>query len=297
MMTTRRIASQKCAGTDTTSTAHSQNNFSVDSPTPAPITSALPIYYTLPPTVPSPFTPTLEASLDELLNFAVFYPPISNIITILLQPPSRSTNWPALLRPFLTSGDAGHKHILDELLFLLTRTLLPNQIAENRVLLTTLYTARKATQMRLLLRYDMLRAWKKGNNRHIMCIMSPIADSAKSGVERPELNALQCPVRRRFMPNVITTLVAAPYPKLPHGYGAAKTAGKMKHHVTALDDDLLSRDEEVAMWAEKEYIVRFCDIVLNWQWLRENNQILEDMSVMGWDGLQSKEGADWFLDM
>lgn len=138
--------------------------------------NAIPSHYSLPPTAPSPFSGTLEASLDAVLDWGaehgVAHAHARSVVIALLQPASPSTNWAALLQSLLSSSSSsseqstpGHssgRHLVEELLFLVTRTLLPEQIAENRGFMARLYDRRKQLAIRLVLRYDMLREWRAG---------------------------------------------------------------------------------------------------------------------------------------
>ncbi|KAF1911460.1 hypothetical protein BDU57DRAFT_402030, partial [Ampelomyces quisqualis] len=126
---------------------------------PLPLHSSnIPSCYALPPTTPCPFAGTLEASLDAVLEFSRIYRGLSGVVSALLQPVDTSTNWPSLLRA-VYSTDQGRSKI-DEILFLVTRTLLPEQVKENRAAMGRMYERKKHLAIRVVLRYDMLREWK-----------------------------------------------------------------------------------------------------------------------------------------
>ncbi|KAF2626217.1 hypothetical protein BU25DRAFT_300987, partial [Macroventuria anomochaeta] len=131
-------------------------------PTEAPQATRIAPHYFLSPTVPGPFTGTLEASLDAILQWGKLHPSTTAIVTTLLEPVSKSTNWPLILSTFSTPSTLSPKlsrFLLEEFLFLVTRTLLPEQIAENRLAMGRLYDRKKQLAIRLVLRYDMLREW------------------------------------------------------------------------------------------------------------------------------------------
>jgi hypothetical protein len=103
----------------------------------------LPPYYLLAPTVPSPFARTLDASLDAVVEWNIVHggsPGIQGIINALQRPVDHTTNWPSLLDNVISKNSKGEaRKLVEELLFLITRTLLPEQIAENRILMGKLY--------------------------------------------------------------------------------------------------------------------------------------------------------------
>lgn len=182
---------------------------------------------------------------------------------------------------------------MEEVLFLVTRTLLPNQIAQNRELMRQLYTAKNRTGNRLTLRYDMLRSWKKGSHGHPLVVQSdPPCTAAYLQDHSPPMTDPQYPFRRPLMPNVITTLIVAP----AGGYETKGSKERMKHHVTALDDVLLLSDEDVDAWDDIRLEMKICEAINQWMWLRDNNEKLEDMSLTGWEDLAGEDGAEWFAE-
>ena len=71
----------------------------------------------------------------------------------------------------------------------------------------------------------------------------------------------------------------------------------MKHYVTDLDGWLLLSDEEVRGWSDEFLVARTSMIVLMWQWLTKNNEVMEDMEMGGWEELEGKaEDSEWFAD-
>jgi hypothetical protein len=260
-------------------------------PAPTPPASApsnLPSHYLLPPTLPSPYTPTLEASLDAISSFSFLSTSLQPISTALRLPPSRSTNWPSLLHTLLALSSG--RLLLEEVLFLATRTLLPNQIAENRRLLTTLYETRKHLATRLTLRYDMLRAWHCDASGHSVAVASVPAPPF-GVVQQAELTAIGG--RRALQKNVWATLVAAP----EKGYSTQAVRERMKHHVTDLDGYLLLSDEEVGTWADAALLGMTAQILVQWEWVRGNNAVLEKMEVFGYEELEGRaDECEWFVD-
>ncbi|KAF1347463.1 hypothetical protein EJ07DRAFT_185233 [Lizonia empirigonia] len=129
-------------------------------------TTRIPPHYLLAPTVPSPFAGTLESSLDAILFWKRSHPLTTKVADVLLRPVSETTNWPSLLPTLFGSvsaleADLG-RLLLEDLLFLVTRTLLPEQIAENRAAMARLYHEKNHSSVRLVLRYDMLRHGSAG---------------------------------------------------------------------------------------------------------------------------------------
>lgn len=218
---------------------------------------------------------------------------MSKITTVLQEAPDRRTNWPEMLKPYLAAPvDPLNKEILTDLLFMITRTLLPNQIAENRALMLDLYSARRATNIRVVLRYDMLREWKKGLGSSNAFVIP--SDPPPAGAIPPvPLYNSERPLRPALLPNVVPTLIAAPQ----DGYRIKTEGEKMKHHVTALDTYLLLTDAEVEGWLDTVFLVKLCEVLVMWQWLRENNQRFEDMGVMQWEELEVDNGGMWVRDM
>lgn len=255
----------------------------------------LPAHYTLPPTVPSPFSGTHETSLDAVLDFGVSHPGTQCVVNALLQTGSPKTNWPLLLRTVYLQPNTTQEGrvLLEEILFLTTRTLYPEQIAENRSLTSRLYERKKQLAIRLILRYDMLREWKIQNSGHPMTVasLSPPATPAPSA--DIDVSGLNIGSRRPLMPNIIPTLVAAPN----GGWTTHAVRERMKHHVTGLDSYLLLSDEEVASWSDQVLLGITAQVVLQWQWLRQNNEILGGMEVMGYEELEGKaDECEWIAD-
>lgn len=259
---------------------------------PAPQAANLPSYYTLPPTVPSPFTGSLETSLDAILTFGTLHPSIQPIIDTLLHPVCLTTNWPLLLTTFLASSANNPRSVVEDLLFLVTRTLLPEQIAENRALMARLYERRKQLAIRLMLRYDMLTEWKAGMVVHTVGPPAGQVEEEDGDVEMVDAEEIQS-WRRALMPNVWATLIAAP----EGGYNTLAVRERMKHHVTVLDGYLMLEDGEVAAWKEGKVVSVVSRVCLVWQWLRRNTEMLEDMEVDGWEDLDGRaEECEWIAD-
>lgn len=152
-----------------TTASTSIEELSLPQQTPQKVPLKLEPHYTLPPTIPSPFTGTLEASLDAILAWSQRICPavesVQRLVSTLLEAVNPDTNWPSLLEEIYTTPTIEPLHARDlvtELLFLVTRTLLPEQIVENRAALARLYETRKHTAIRFVLRYDMLREWSTG---------------------------------------------------------------------------------------------------------------------------------------
>ncbi|KAF2659878.1 hypothetical protein K491DRAFT_120435 [Lophiostoma macrostomum CBS 122681] len=239
--------------------------------------------------------PDLAHSLESILKFGSrVLPGLQSFTNILLEPPDRSTNWGALINSFLDVEKERGRALLNGLLFLVTRILLPNQIAHNRELLTTLYHEKRLTNVRLSLRYDMLRAWKKpidvpGNATSTPSELPP-ADTPDF---LPFVANIERPLRQGLIPDIIARLTTAP----KDGYKTKTAEDKMKHHVTALDDMLLLRDEEVEGWPDLQFSVKLAGVIILWQQMRENNELLDDMRVHDWEALEGDEGAMWFVDV
>ncbi|KAF1931425.1 uncharacterized protein M421DRAFT_23126, partial [Didymella exigua CBS 183.55] len=273
----------------------------------------LPLHYFLAPTVPSPFTGTLEASLDAILSWGTLHPSTTFTKETLLRPVSTSMNWPAIL--MTAFGPASgldiklRRILLEELTILVTRTLLPEQIAENRLAMGRLYDRRKQLAIRMVLRYDMLREWMLGEGpvgkRDLSVASVPPTTSSADGngngsvqIDSPMKNQVTQDEgveyeRRLLMPNVWPTLIAAP----AGGYTTYGVRERMKHYVTPLDDYLLLTDEHVRSWSEKTLVVRTSQMVLQWQWLRQKNETLEEMEGNGWEELDGRaDECDWIAE-
>ncbi|KAJ8107944.1 hypothetical protein OPT61_g8515 [Boeremia exigua] len=271
----------------------------------------IPPHYLLAPTVPSPFTGTLEASLDAILHWGTLHAATTPVKEELLRPVRTSTNWPVLLSSTIgASSTLEHnmaRMLLEEFVFLITRILLPEQIAENRLAMGRLYDRRKQLAIRLVLRYDMLREWSVGGGttgKREMSVASvpPLAASNANQSTIPALGntnnvgsrAEEHRYRRTaLLPNVWPTLIAAP----PGGYTTHGVRERMKHYVTPLDSYLLLSDEEVAGWNDKWLVVRASQIVLQWQWLRQKNETLDEMEKTEWEELDGRaEECEWIAE-
>lgn len=265
-------------------------------------TTKLPAYYSLAPTVPSPFTGSLETSLDAILAFGQLYaaiPGVTPLITKLLEPVSTDTDWVAIMTALETATPLYAQYLMTELLFLLTRTLLPEQIAENRAMLSRLYERKKQLAIRLLLRYDMLREWimepSQSSYREQPIVVASTGPVAGFVAPEPVVGvaSLNYPYRRPLLLNVIPTLIAAP----AGGYASQSARDRMRHHVTVLDGYLMLRDEEVEKWSEGRLKSKVCFVLMHWQWLRGNNATLDDLEVLDWEGLEGKaEECGWIGD-
>ena len=316
------------------------------SPAPQKSSSKLPAHYHLAQTVPSPFAGTLEASLDAVLEFSRMYGSISGVsrvVSTLLEAVDPQTNWSEVLdgldsssttttTPTTTTTKSSSsslqglllspRYIISELFFLVTRTLLPEQIAENRAALARLYDRKKQLAIRLLLRYDMLRERKveAGAYQHhyrdmplaVASLPPPLlrecdgitGTSATATATMATATAMapppipaaypdKYPFRRPLMPNIIATLIAAPR----GGFTTHGVRERMKHHITELDGYLVLGDEQVEGWSIEKLKMKTCVALLYWQWLRRNNGVLEDMEVCGWEELEGRaDECEWFAD-
>lgn len=271
------------------------------------IQATLPAHYTLPPTAPSPFTGTINASLDAILIWGSRYANTQTIVDTLLREVNTSTNWPHLLRAMYLTSNAPPgrvRYLLEELLFLVTRTLLPEQIAENRATMARLYDRKKHLAIRIVLRYDMLREWKidahhthnkeGGVRDHAIAVASVAPDlnvAAPAPIAVKRANSF--PHRRPLMPNIVPTLIAAP----AGGFTTHGVRERMKHHVTDLDALLLLTDEKVAGCSDFVLVGLVSQIILQWQWLRQSNEILGDMEVGGWGDFDGKaDNCEWVAE-
>ncbi|KAF1935482.1 hypothetical protein EJ02DRAFT_302969, partial [Clathrospora elynae] len=256
--------------------------------------------YHLPPTIPSPFTGNLEASLDAVLEWGSRYAGTQAIVDTLLQKVITPTDWPGILRNVYTFASAPPglaRYLVEELLFLVTRTLLPEQISENRGILGRLYDRKKQLAIRVVLRYDMLREWKMEQGTHHRDQAVAIPSLPPTGLEPPPPIAVErqdlFPHRRPLLPNIIPTIIAAP----PGGFTTHGVRERMKHHVTDLDEYLLLKDEKVADWSDMMLVGMTSQVVLQWQWLRQNNEILQEMEVYGWEELDGlRDECEWIAD-
>ncbi|KAH7093358.1 hypothetical protein FB567DRAFT_624640 [Paraphoma chrysanthemicola] len=259
----------------------------------------IPPHYFLPPTVPTPFTGTLEASLDAILEFGTRVPRgygVQAVLDTLSSEVDAGIDWPMLLRDLYIGGEGAgiSRFLVEEFLFLVTRTLLPEQIAENRALMARLYERKKHLAIRLVLRYDMLREWKVDGKGHGVTI----ASLPPTGLQAPPTIPIIAPTahvlqRRGLMPNVISTLIAAP----DGGWTTHAVRERMKHHITGLDKYLVLADHVVAGWNDETVVGMAAQVVLQWQWLRRNNEILEEMEVGNWEELEGKaDECEWIAD-
>ncbi len=260
----------------------------------------VPAHYFLAPTFPSPFTGSLEASLDAIQDWGVRNSGtkgVQAILDALLKEVDSKTNWPGLLRRIEDVPVGRLRHVAEELLFLVTRTLLPEQIVQNRAFMARLYDRRKQLAMRLVLRYDMLREWKMEQGTHHRDQPVVVASVPPKGVDAlapvPGSFPAKYPDRRPRMPNIVATLVAAPV----RGFMTHGVRERMRHHVTNLDSYLLLEDAEVAGWSGVRLLSMVCQVVLHWQWLRLNNETLDEMEVYGWEHLEGKaDESEWIAD-
>lgn len=260
-------------------------------PEPPVQATRIPAHYSLPPTVPSPFVGDLETSLDAILDWGITQAGAQCIVDALLQPVDARTNWPLLLRTVYIHNSAQNssREQLESFLFHLTRTLLPEQIAGNRTLMARLYGKKKQLAIRLVLRYDMLRDWKMDHTWHPMAV----ASVGPSGAVAPLPIVPTKEGRKGLMPNVISTLIAAP----EGGWTTHAVRERMKHHITALDAYLLLTDEKVASWSDETVLSMASQMALQWQWLRQNNEILQEMEVNGYEDLEGKaDENEWIAD-
>ncbi|KAI2486687.1 hypothetical protein Ptr902_00820 [Pyrenophora tritici-repentis] len=264
--------------------------------------SALSIYYYLKPTIPSPFTGSLDAALDAILDYGKRYGRIKGvqpIVSALLGEVNPKTSWPELLQGPADEPPGMLRFLWTSLLFLTSRTLLPELIAKNRALLWSAYVHKKSLAGRFMLRYDMLCAWKLeysrmiGRSRDVAVTVASVEPEeeedwdASPNVEgwygeKAEVKADEAGIRL-FMPNIIPTLIAAPQP-----WSTAAVRERMKHRVTDLDKFLLLTNEEVEAWGAERLLQMTCTLILHWQWLRRSNEKLEDMEVGGWADLDVK---------
>ncbi|KAJ4359688.1 uncharacterized protein N0V89_000244 [Didymosphaeria variabile] len=255
----------------------------------------IPPHYLLPPTYPSPFKGTLEASLDALLEFGAKYTSSISIMDVLRKPVCTKTNWYNLLVATLNLEEkkvvGSSRLLLEEILFLATRTLLPEQIAQNRACMYKMYDSRKTTSMRMSLRYDMLREWTKRGNNHFIVVESrpPLRILGASVSQDDELH----PGRKLLLPNVWATLIQAP----PQGYHSHKVKEAMRHHVTGIDKWLMFEDEEVGGWSANVLFQMTMQVLLQWQWLRDNTERMEGMEVRNWEDLEGPANeCEWVRD-
>jgi hypothetical protein len=261
-----------------------------ESPAPSqlPITTKIAAHYALPPTIPSPYIATLDASLDAILAFAQAYGKrkgVQDVVDTLLRTVDVGTSWAGLLRGVYI-GNSDEREVLEELLFLVTRMLLPNQIAENRARMAALYERKKHLAIRMVLRYDMLREWKGES----VASLPAAENNDKNG--DTEMQTAEY-TRPKLRPNIISTLIVAP----AGGWSTHGVRERMKHHVTELDEYLLLSDEKVRGWSDQTLLCMASQIILQWQWLRANNVIFEEMEINGYEDLDGKaDECEWIND-
>ena len=264
------------------------------SETPVPIEGpqVAPIY-TLPPTVPSPFAGTLLDSLDAILEFNRTHPGLNRITETLLADVDHSTDWPQLFTAVLEPVE-NTREIMAEIVFLVTRKLLPEQITENRALMYRMYSNKRNYPTRISLRYDMERERHKRPNARDLLVESRPPSIPPLPTPEPIINPAY-PERPPFMPNIISTLIAAP---AEGGYGTKKMADAMRHHITELDRLLALTDKDVSGWNGTQMVVGAVAVILQWQWLRADTKKLEDLEVGNWEELDGKaEDCEWVRDM
>ena len=269
-----------------------------NSPSPAVELSVLnvPPEYQLAPTVPPPFARTLIASLDAILVFNSIYPQLHPLTNPLLQKVDRKTNWVEICYEVLEAHEdkpAQGRYLLVEFLFLITRTLLPEQVAENRKFMYRMYLSRRNLSTRVMLRYDMLRNWKKRSHAHPIIIESVLPHDPPVRPILPLYNK-ERPHRRPLMQNILSTLIAA-RPDEP--YCTKKMSDCMRHHVTDLDRYLLLTDEEVEEMGTIRLIMMLVEVVVQWQWIKENTELMEEMDVRMWEDMDGKaDECEWVRD-
>jgi hypothetical protein len=259
-----------------------------NSDTPAHVHAThVPSHYTLAPTVPSPFSGTLDASLDAIQDFGSLHAGTQGVVNSLLQPASSRADWPLILGAVYTDAGAG-RTALEEVLCLATRTLLPEQITENRSAMARLYDRKKQLAIRLTLRYDMLRTWKLDGAGHTMAIASLPAPAPEVQVDPEPIGP-----RRAFMPSIISTLIVAP----DGGWTTHAVRERMKHHVTDLDTYLLLSDEKISSWSDQTLLSMTAQVLVQWQWLRQNNDTLGEMELFGYEELEGRaDECEWIAD-
>jgi hypothetical protein len=284
---TPRATPLRASGGVSTRGVRSAPSIADESPAAAvqPVTN-IAAHYALPPTIPSPFPGTLDASLDAILSFAQEFRKTKGmqpVIDTLLRTVDSATNWPLLLRSVYVNNVNG-RDLLEEFLFFVTRMLLPNQIAENRTRMGKLYERKKHLAIRMVLRYDMLREWKGESVASLPAINDKGGDIEMQSAEY---------TRPALMPNIVSTLIVAP----TGGWSTHGVRERMKHHVTDLDGYLLLSDAKVRGWSDQTLLGMTSQIALQWQWLRANNAIFEDMEINAYEELEGKaDECEWIND-
>lgn len=169
---------------------------------------------------------------------------------------------------------------MEEFLFLVTRTLLPEQITENRTLMEKMYSMKKNLSTRVVLRYDTLREWQKRDHSHFVMVDS-IPPSIPAIAPPPPVENPLFPDRRPLLPNIIPTLIAAP----AGGWGPKKLVDAMRHHVTELDRFLLLTDEEIASLSGSRLLVMLSAVLMQWKWLRKSTEELAALEANAWEAM------------
>jgi len=252
----------------------------------------IPSHYLLAPTLPRPFGNDLEGALDGILEFGRIFPEMRAIVETLLKEPDTTTNWPLLIKEMWDSHPLG-RGLMEELLFLVTRCLLPEQISHNRALLYRLYSNHRGASVRLILRYDMLREWHH-QPRGTFAVVDSLSHAAFANMQPPApISNPKHPYRRPLMPNIWATLIVGQ----PTDYPTRRLSDAMRHHVTDLDKCLLLRDEEVAERSDAWLLSMLPMLILQWQLLRKNTMRLEDMEVGDWEELKGRaDELEWVRD-
>lgn len=254
-------------------------------------------HYSFPPTEPSPFKGTLDASLEALLKFGIRYPNSMSILDSLRQYHS-DTDWKDMLVKVLGSGDKtkmGNGYLLlVELLFLMTRTLFPEQIAQNRACMRRMYIANTRLSVGMTLRYDMKFIVKAPDqsNRTLYTVQSCRPEHTVGASVSAEYDQLHAG-RRPLLPNIWATLIAEPVEL----YETDLLRASMKHHISKMDKWLLFEDEEVAGWSSERLIWNLVQVLVQWQWLIKDTERMEKMEVGGWEELAvPMDQCEWVRD-
>ncbi|KAF2110614.1 hypothetical protein BDV96DRAFT_666976 [Lophiotrema nucula] len=271
--------------------------------------------YTLPPTVPSPFAANLQASLDALTAFGRVHPVLNDLVTGLQGPHDQQPNWAELLQKHLPTS----RQALNELFLLVTRTLIPNQVAENREECKGYYDRDPSGgNLQIIVRYDAFFRWKKlrGNpvrvnndgqtfsfdgKKAAVADLHPYVNVNAPVAPAPSLTTPYTGVRP-LLPNTISTLIFATRPTPttdnPHGYSAERNNVNMAHHVTILDEMLFTSEQEVQQLLDNMFQVRFTVAVQQmWMKLRHSNEQFRALAAIGYEGLVWRPGerTPWSL--
>lgn len=250
--------------------------------------------YTLPPTVPSPYIGELHASHTKLVTSGQIY---SRLLVLTLDLMKGTKGWADALNIFVNPSNQDDRKMLEDLLCLVTRELLPNQIVENRGLMMDLYTTRRVEDVDVWLlsgypadrrRYDMLhsRRQRGGKPMTVNCpdpttVDNPTVPTA-TGSESVPPGTLRIDdkkySRKPFAPNIIPTLIAVP----KGGFADQEIAEKMTHHVTGLDDLLLLDDETIQIMSLEEFRVNVGRAIFSWMSLTRSNELLRCWQNIRW---------------